>query len=79
MRSSTGAITSLVQSEYKYGFHTDIETESAPPGSGRGFCFVPPDQRSLAGSEASEETGESSLPAIELFARRADRRRARGG
>ena len=32
MSSSTDAITSLVQSEYKYSSTLDIETESAPPG-----------------------------------------------
>ena len=32
MSTSTDTITSLVQSEYKYGFYMDIETESAPPG-----------------------------------------------
>jgi hypothetical protein len=29
--AATNTITSLVQSEYKYGFYSDIETESAPP------------------------------------------------
>ena len=29
MSTSTDTITSLVQSEYKYGFYMDIETESA--------------------------------------------------
>jgi hypothetical protein len=37
MSSATNAITSLVQSEYKYGFYADIETKSAPPASCRGF------------------------------------------
>jgi Fe-S cluster assembly protein SufB len=32
MSTSTDTITGLVQKEYKYGFTTDIETESAPPG-----------------------------------------------
>jgi len=32
MSTSTDTIEELVKSEYKYGFYTDIETESAPPG-----------------------------------------------
>ena len=32
MSTSTDTITGLVQSDYKYGFVTEIETESAPPG-----------------------------------------------
>lgn len=32
MSSSTDTVEELVQSEYKYGFVTDIESESAPPG-----------------------------------------------
>jgi Fe-S cluster assembly protein SufB len=32
MSTSTDTITGIVQGDYKYGFVTDIETESAPPG-----------------------------------------------
>ncbi|HXB58238.1 MAG TPA: Fe-S cluster assembly protein SufB [Candidatus Acidoferrales bacterium] len=32
MPTATDAIEGLVQTEYKYGFYTDVETESAPPG-----------------------------------------------
>jgi Fe-S cluster assembly protein SufB len=32
MSTSTDTITGLVQGDYKYGFVTDIETESTPPG-----------------------------------------------
>jgi len=32
MSTSTDTITGIVQSDYKYGFVTEIETESAPPG-----------------------------------------------
>jgi Fe-S cluster assembly protein SufB len=32
MSTSTDTITGIVQSDYKYGFVTDIETDSAPPG-----------------------------------------------
>jgi len=32
MSTATEAIEGLVKQEYKYGFHTDVETDSAPPG-----------------------------------------------
>ena len=32
MSSATETIEGFVKSEYKYGFITDIEAESAPPG-----------------------------------------------
>ena len=32
MSTSTDTIEEMVKSEYKFGFYTDIETESAPPG-----------------------------------------------
>src|SRR5580698_2892284 len=32
MPTATDTIEGLVQTEYKYGFYTDVETESAPPG-----------------------------------------------
>jgi Fe-S cluster assembly protein SufB len=32
MSTATDTIESLVKQEYKYGFYTDVETESAPPG-----------------------------------------------
>ena len=32
MSTSTDTIEEAVKTEYKYGFYTDIETESAPPG-----------------------------------------------
>ena len=32
MSTATETIESLVKQEYKYGFYTDVETESAPPG-----------------------------------------------
>src|SRR5678815_3047266 len=32
MSTATETIENLVQQEYKYGFYTDVETESAPPG-----------------------------------------------
>src|SRR5258708_1741402 len=32
MSTATETIEGLVQQEYKYGFVTDVETESAPPG-----------------------------------------------
>jgi Fe-S cluster assembly protein SufB len=32
MSTSTDTISGIVQSDYKYGFVTEIETESAPPG-----------------------------------------------
>jgi Fe-S cluster assembly protein SufB len=32
MSTATETIQDLVKSEYKYGFYTDVETESAPPG-----------------------------------------------
>ena len=32
MSTATEAIEGLVKQEYKYGFFTDVETDSAPPG-----------------------------------------------
>ena len=32
MSTATETIEDLVKTEYKYGFVTDVETESAPPG-----------------------------------------------
>src|ERR1041385_6478036 len=32
MSTATETIEGLVQKDYKYGFYTDVETESAPPG-----------------------------------------------
>src|SRR5438552_15720647 len=32
MSTATETIEGLVQKEYKYGFYTDLETDSAPPG-----------------------------------------------
>ena len=32
MSTATETIERLVRQEYKYGFYTDVETESAPPG-----------------------------------------------
>jgi Fe-S cluster assembly protein SufB len=32
MPTATDTIEELVQTDYKYGFYTDVETESAPPG-----------------------------------------------
>ena len=32
MSTSTETIDRMVKQEYKYGFTTEIETESAPPG-----------------------------------------------
>ena len=32
MPTATDTIETLVKQEYKYGFYTDVETESAPPG-----------------------------------------------
>ncbi len=32
MSTATETIEGLVKQEYKYGFYTDMETESAPPG-----------------------------------------------
>ena len=32
MSTATETIESLVKQDYKYGFYTDVETESAPPG-----------------------------------------------
>lgn len=32
MSTATETIESLVRTEYKYGFYTDVETDSAPPG-----------------------------------------------
>ena len=32
MSTATETIEDLVKTEYKYGFYTDVETESAPPG-----------------------------------------------
>src|SRR6266480_1447668 len=32
MSTATETIEGLVQKEYKYGFYTDVETDSAPPG-----------------------------------------------
>ena len=37
MSTSTDTIEELVKSEYKFGFYTDIETESAPPGLNEGI------------------------------------------
>ncbi|MCI0534381.1 MAG: Fe-S cluster assembly protein SufB [Verrucomicrobiales bacterium] len=37
MSTSAETITGLVQSEYKYGFVTDVETDSAPPGLNEGI------------------------------------------
>jgi len=37
MSTSTDTIDELVKSEYKYGFYSDIETESAPPGLNEGI------------------------------------------
>src|SRR5947207_14480422 len=32
MSTATETIEGFVKQEYKYGFYTDVETESAPPG-----------------------------------------------
>src|SRR5215510_2109232 len=32
MSTATETIEGLVKTEYKYGFYTDVETDSAPPG-----------------------------------------------
>src|SRR5213080_5277067 len=32
MSTATETIEGLVKKEYKYGFYTDVETDSAPPG-----------------------------------------------
>ena len=32
MSTATETIESLVKQDYKYGFYTDVETDSAPPG-----------------------------------------------
>ena len=32
MSTSTDTIEEAVKTEYKYGFYSDLETESAPPG-----------------------------------------------
>ena len=32
MSTATETIEGLVKQDYKYGFYTDVETESAPPG-----------------------------------------------
>ena len=32
MSTATETIEGLVKQEYKYGFYTDVETDSAPPG-----------------------------------------------
>src|SRR5947207_13070962 len=37
MSTATETIEGLVQQEYKYGFYTDVETESAPPGLNEGI------------------------------------------
>ena len=37
MSTSTDTIEEAVKSEYKYGFYSDIETESAPPGLNEGI------------------------------------------
>jgi len=37
MSTSTDTIDKAVKSEYKYGFYSDIETESAPPGLNEGI------------------------------------------
>jgi len=37
MSKSTDTIDEAVKSEYKYGFYSDIETESAPPGLNEGI------------------------------------------
>ncbi|HWC59315.1 MAG TPA: Fe-S cluster assembly protein SufB [Verrucomicrobiae bacterium] len=37
MSTATETIEGLVQQEYKYGFVTDVETESAPPGLNEGI------------------------------------------
>ncbi|HEU6447254.1 MAG TPA: Fe-S cluster assembly protein SufB [Verrucomicrobiae bacterium] len=37
MPTATETIEGLVQNEYKYGFYTDVETESAPPGLNEGI------------------------------------------
>jgi len=37
MSTSTDTIEEVVKSEYKYGFYSDIETESAPPGLNEGI------------------------------------------
>ena len=36
MSTATETIEGLVQQEYKYGFYTDVETDSAPPGLNEG-------------------------------------------
>jgi Fe-S cluster assembly protein SufB len=36
MSTATETIESLVKQDYKYGFYTDVETESAPPGLSEG-------------------------------------------
>jgi Fe-S cluster assembly protein SufB len=35
MSTSTDTIEQLASREYKYGFFTDVEQESAPPGSAK--------------------------------------------
>ncbi|HLX70376.1 MAG TPA: Fe-S cluster assembly protein SufB [Verrucomicrobiae bacterium] len=37
MSTATETIEGLVQKEYKYGFYTDVETDSAPPGLNEGI------------------------------------------
>jgi len=37
MSTSTDTIEEVVKSEYKYGFYSDIDTESAPPGLNEGI------------------------------------------
>ena len=76
MSSSTDATTSLVQSEYKYGFYTGHRDGIRTAGKLSWFLLpAARPEKSRRKRSPQKETGESSLPAIELFARRTDRRR----
>ena len=50
MSTATETIEGLVKQEYKYGFITDIETETAPPGLNEDVIrLISPRSRSRSG------------------------------
>ena len=56
MPTDTERIQELAEEEYKYGFYTDVETDSLPPGLDEGVRDQPLQRRlGQAGPLASEE------------------------
>ena len=45
MSTATETIEGFVKKEYKYGFYTDVETDSAPPGLNEDTIALIPEKR----------------------------------